>query len=296
MADALGIDLGGTAIKWVTLSADLRITASGRIPTPHTRDEIIAAIDGIVRVTAPSTAGVGLPGHVDRETGVVRFLPNLPGDWSSRAITSHAITSYAIKKLAAFNDARAFAFAESRMGAARGETDALFLTLGTGVGGAILSGGRLLAGPDDRLGEIGHMIYDRAGPVCGCGARGCLETFASGPAIARNAGGGRTAAQVALDAEDGEPEALAALGLAGRAIGETVASLAAVIPCDALVVGGGVAGALALLRPHIEAALASRRDFIGPIRVLGAELGPEAGAIGAALMTIGNDKAEGNRG
>lgn len=270
----LGIDLGGTAIKWVMLSSSGRIAAAGRLPTPHGRDEVVATLARIMRESGAQDTGIGLPGHVDRATGVVRFLPNLAGDWADYPLADTLFEATG-RKPALLNDARAFCLAELRLGAARGETDAFFLTLGTGVGGGIVTGGCLLTGPDDRLGEIGHMTYDPSGPRCGCGGRGCLETFASAPAIMRNAG---------TDTIVGEPKAVAALELAGKAIGDTVASLAAVIPCRALVVGGGVAGALPLLRPCIEAALAVRREFIGPIRVAGAELGEDAGAVGAALI------------
>ncbi|MEJ3747550.1 ROK family protein [Actinomycetes bacterium KLBMP 9797] len=275
------MDLGGTAIKWVVLAGDA-VADRGAVRTPGDRDAIVAALAGIARAHGAGPVGLGVPGHVDRATGVIRFLPNLPGAWSGFPLGA-ALTARTGRPVRVLNDARAFCLAELRLGAARDETDALFLTLGTGVGGGVVSAGRLLVGPDDRLGEIGHTVYDRSGPRCGCGGRGCLEMYASGPAIVRQAGGGRTPDVVAADATAGEPAAVAALALAGRAIGETVASLAALLPCRALIVGGGVAGALPVLRPHIEAALASRAEFIGPVRVRAARLGDEAGAVGAAL-------------
>jgi uncharacterized phosphosugar-binding protein len=273
----LGIDLGGTTITWVEL-AGRRVVARGTIATPGTRDAIVAALADIAAGRDAAAIGIGVPGHAGRDTGVIRFIPNLPGDWTGFPLggTLARVAGVPVRVL---NDARAFCLAELVLGAAAGETDALFLTLGTGVGGGVVSGGRLLVGPDDRLGEIGHLTYDRDGPRCGCGNRGCLEMYASGPAIAA-AAGRRTAAEAATAAAAGDDRAARALETAGRAIGETVASLAAFVPARLLVVGGGVAGALPALRPHIEAALAARAGFIGGIEVRGA-------AIGAALAAAG---------
>ncbi|GAA4454955.1 ROK family protein [Phytohabitans houttuyneae] len=283
MAVTLGIDVGGTAIKWVARdTATGEVAGRGGVPTPGDRDTIVEALVALARAADPDRVGLAVPGHVDRATGVVRFLPNLPGRWSGFPL-GDTVTGATGRPTRLLNDARAFCLAELRLGAARGLTDVLFLTLGTGVGGGVVTGGRLLVGADDRLGEIGHTTYDRAGPACGCGSRGCLEMYASGPAIAAAAGGGRTPAEVAGAAAGGEPAAAGAIARAGRAIGESIASVAALLPSTALVVGGGVAGALPALRPHVEAALAAREPFIGPVRVLAAELGDEAGATGAAL-------------
>jgi predicted NBD/HSP70 family sugar kinase/uncharacterized phosphosugar-binding protein len=280
----LGIDLGGTTITWAVLAGQ-QVVNGGRCATPGDRDAIIAALTGIAAENPAAAIGLGVPGHVDRATGVARFLPNLPGDWADFPL-GETLARAAGVPVQVLNDARAFCLAELTLGAAAGQTDALFLTLGTGVGGGLVSAGRLLVGPDDRLGEIGHLTYRRGGPRCGCGNHGCLEMYASGPAIAA-AAGRRTAAEAATAAAAGDAVAARAIEAAGRAIGETVASLAAVVPARLLVVGGGVAGALPALRPHLEAALAQRAGFIGPIEVRGAALGDDAGAIGAALAAAG---------
>ncbi|HEY8475066.1 MAG TPA: sugar isomerase domain-containing protein [Natronosporangium sp.] len=276
----LGIDLGGTTIAWALLLGD-QVVDRGRIDTPPDQTSIVAALTGIAAAHPAAAIGVGVPGHADRATGVIRFIPNLPGEWAGFPLgeTLAGATGVPVWVL---NDARAFCLAELTLGAAAGETDALFLTLGTGVGGGLVSGGKVLVGPDDRLGEIGHLTYRRGGPRCGCGNTGCLEVYASGPAIAA-AAGRRTAAEVVAAAEAGDERALAAIEAAGRAIGETAASVAALVPARVLVIGGGVAAALPVLRPHIEAALAQRADFIGEIEVRRAALGEDAGAIGAAL-------------
>jgi predicted NBD/HSP70 family sugar kinase/uncharacterized phosphosugar-binding protein len=279
-ARILGIDLGGTTITWVVLAGH-DVVERGQRDTPPDREAIVAALTGIAADHPATAIGLGVPGHADRATGVVRFIPNIAGDWAGFPLgeTLARATGVPVHLL---NDARAFCLAELTLGAATGETDALFLTLGTGVGGGLVSGGRLLVGPDDRLGEIGHMTWRQGGPRCGCGNSGCLEVYASGPAIAA-AAGRRTAAEAATAAAEGDARAAAAIEAAGRAIGETVASLAAVVPARLLVIGGGVAAALPALRPHIEAALAARAGFVGQIEVRAAALGRDAGAIGAAL-------------
>lgn len=307
MRTALGIDLGGSAVKWVVLDADTTTSAAtpavvsrGRVPTPGTREDVIDALIGIVRDVGERTgggdllaAGVGVPGHADRAAGIVRFVPNLPGDWAGLPLgtTLHEVAGVPIRVL---NDARAFCLAELMYGAARGLRHALFLTLGTGVGGGVLTNGQLLVGPDDRLGEIGHLTHRPDGPPCGCGNAGCLEAFASGPAITAayvSAGGRaeRTAADVFAAAATGDDIARVVVDRAGQAIGQTIADLCAVLPADALVVGGGIAGSLPQLRPTIEAALARRAGLIGAVEVIAADLGPEAGAIGAAIAALPPD-------
>ncbi|MBE1489681.1 ROK family protein [Plantactinospora soyae] len=295
MSVVLGIDLGGTALKWAVRPPDATardLIAHGSMPTGADRTAIVAAMTDLVhRVDVEHgrvhAVGVGVPGHVDRATGVVRFLPNVSGDWGGFPLGA-ALRRDTGRPITVLNDARAFCLAELTMGAARGRRDALFLTLGTGVGGGVAVGGRLLVGSDDRLGEIGHLTYDRSGPRCGCGNRGCLELYASGPALVRGLRertGRRPdsprAVVAAADAGDGP--AAEVLARAGRAIGETLASLCAVLPAEVAVIGGGVAAGLPALRPHIERALAERAEFIGPVAVVAAALGPMAGALGAAL-------------
>lgn len=292
----LGIDLGGTSIKWVVLErreGRHAVAGGGTVPTGAEQAAIIAALADVIRLAEERhgrvrAVGLGVPGHVDRATGTVKFLPNLPGDWNGVPL-GPTLEAAAGRPVTLLNDARAFCLAELRLGAAQRHTDALFLTLGTGVGGGVVVGGELLVGLDDRLGEIGHLTYERGGPLCGCGNRGCLETYASAPALVSAANRpDASAADIVAEAEAGDAVALAVVERAGRAIGETVASLCAVLPANLLVIGGGVAAGLPVLRPHIEAALAERRSFIGPVSVAAAALGPDAGAIGAALTAGGS--------
>ncbi|GHE79277.1 hypothetical protein GCM10017786_06380 [Amycolatopsis deserti] len=282
----LGVDVGGTAIKWAVVR-DAAPVASGHLPTPRSGPpavrSVIAALAGEHR---PDAIGVAVPGHLDRRTGVVRFVPNLPGDWTDFPLGA-GISAETGRPVRVLNDSRAFALAELRTGAARGMCDVLFLTLGTGVGGAYASGGRVLSGPGDRLGEIGHVIHDETGPRCGCGARGCLETVASGVAISRayraRSGIAAEARAVVAAAAAGDADAAHVLAAAGDAIGAVLASVLGLLPAQAVVAGGGVAGALPWMREAITGRLAQRRSFVGEVEVVAAALGTGAGAIGAAF-------------
>ncbi|MEV4580953.1 ROK family protein [Nonomuraea jabiensis] len=279
---ALGIDVGGTYTKWVTLEGEA-VSDSGTVPTPPGPEETVELAASL----APhaGSIGIGLPGHVDRDTGTALFVPNPPGDWDGYPVGERlgALTGVPVSVV---NDARAFARAELALGAARGLADVLFAVLGTGVGGAVALRGAVLVGPRDNLGEIGHVTVSPWGPACCCGNRGCVETFAAGPGIVR-AFGPRTvkatAAEVAEAARAGDERAAQAFEQAGWALGVALGDAAAFFGVGSVVVGGGVSGALDLMRSTLNNELARRRPLIGDVTVLPAVLGPMAGAIGAAL-------------
>ncbi|GAA3588692.1 glucokinase [Nonomuraea rosea] len=274
----LGIDVGGTNTKWVLMDGDT-VTRSGSVPTPPGPDETVKLAASLARRV--ESIGIGLPGHVDRDTGTALFVPNPPGDWDGYPVAAR-LRELAGAPVSVVNDARAFARAELELGAARGLADVLFAVLGTGVGGAVALRGAVLAGPRDNLGEIGHLTVSPGGPACCCGNEGCLETFAAGPGIVRAAGSG-TAAEAAEAARAGDGRAVKAFERAGWALGVALGDAASLLGVGSVVVGGGVAGALDLMRSALRAELARRRPLIGDIAVLPAVLGPMAGAIGAAL-------------
>ncbi|MER6003667.1 ROK family protein [Nonomuraea angiospora] len=279
---ALGIDVGGTYIKWVTLEGDA-VSGSGTVPTPPGPDETVKLAASL----APhaGSIGIGLPGHVDRDTGTALFVPNPPGDWDGYPVGARLRELTGVP-VSVVNDARAFARAELALGAARGLADVLFAVLGTGVGGAVALRGTVLVGPRDNLGEIGHLTVSPWGPVCCCGNRGCVETFAGGPGIVRAFRPGTakaTAAEVAEAARAGDERAAQVFEQAGWALGVALGDAAAFFGVGSVVVGGGVSGALDLMRSTLHNELARRRPLIGDVTVLPAVLGPMAGAIGAAL-------------
>ena len=206
------------------------------------------------------------------------------------------------KPLWVLNDARAFGYAELHSGAAVGRPDALFITLGTGVGGALARGGHLIVEAHDHTPEMGHVPVAHPGDQCGCGAHGCLETVASAPAIvaasarsvvARRSAllseqcGGRvddlTAAMVSRAADAGDSFARAAFERAGTAIGMAAAGCCLVTGVTTVVLGGGLAGAFHHLAPAVERVLDERSSLTGPVDVVPGRLGASAGSIGAAL-------------
>ncbi|NBE99467.1 ROK family protein [Nonomuraea sp. KC401] len=281
MVTRLGVDVGGTTVKWAMLGADHEVLGSGSAPTPPGPGAVVELARGLVREGVTSI-GIGLPGHVDRAAGIARFVPNPPGDWTDFPVGPQLSAGTGLP-VAVVNDARAFALAELRTGAARGRSDVLFAVLGTGVGGAVALGGEILAGPRDNLGEVGHITADPSGPPCCCGNRGCVETYAAAPAIVRGLDGFATAAAVAAAARSGDREAAAAMSRAGRALGVALGDAAALLGIGTIVVGGGVAGALDLMLSAMRDEFERRRPLIGDVTVSPAALGPWAGAIGAAL-------------
>jgi glucokinase len=250
--------------------------------------------------------GVGLPATMDLASGVavgVRHLP-LAGfafrDWLAEQVSLPVFVD---------NDATLAMLAEHRSGAARGALDAVMLTIGTGIGGGILSRGRLLRGAHGAAGEPGHMTIDADGPECpgDCPGRGCLEAYVSGPALARMgyeyaaladdynlgrtlaANGELTAADVVQAARSGDPGAREAFERMGTSLGVGLASLLNLLDPDLVVIGGGLgsdAGAL-LLEPAERVARARALEPAASAAAFAvAELGEDAGMLGAAMLAL----------
>ncbi len=215
--------------------------------------------------------------------GSIRFLVNMPGDWVGRPVGPPVAAALGLP-VALVNDARAFGLAELRLGAGRGASSMVGLTLGTGVGGVIAIGGTVHLGHDGTGGEVGHQTIDPDGPMCGCGNRGCLEAFARADRIAA-ACGTETAEAAIAAARAGDARALAGLDEVGRALGIGIANMIVVITPDRVVIGGGIAAAGDLLLDPIRAELRHRvfMTSLDEVVVVTAELGTWAGAIGAAV-------------
>jgi glucokinase len=185
------------------------------------------------------------------------------------------------------NDGNAAALAEHRFGAARDSRVSMTVTVGTGVGGGVVIDGRPLTGAHGLGAEIGHMCLDADGPACVCGGHGCLETYASGVAIAR-AAGCRDTYEVITAARAGQPAALAALTTAGTALGRAIAELAPTLDPEVVILGGGMAAAAGdlLLEPlrHAVRRAGSLSVVTDPPAVRLAGCGNDAGALGAAAL------------
>ena len=312
---AIGIDAGGTKVAGllVDCSSGGRVLARAKAEMPAgDADRAVETTIAVGRELAGrpeasdgvGAVGIGAAGMIDLD-GVMRFAPNIA--W--RDVALGPLVADALDIVAyADNDANVAAWGEFRFGAGRGSNDMLLVTVGTGIGGGIVAGGRLFRGAHGFGAEIGHIIVEPDGPLCGCGNHGCWEQVASGRAIDRlgraaalehpdsilaSLNGGDTAAvrgtQVTEAARRGDRAALDVFEEVGRRLGEGIAGLVNVLDPDVVVVGGGavVAGDL-LLGP-------ARRAFGGTVEAPGhrpavpmvpAALGTDAGAIGAADLAL----------
>lgn len=306
MPVVVGIDLGGTKIAGIRMDEGGEILARDETSTPKEAEEILEELlrlVGALKDEATVAVGIGAAGMVDFEAGAVRFSPNLPlRDVPIRDMVQERSGLPCVVD----NDANAAGWGEYRFGAARGNDHVLLVTVGTGIGGALVIGGRLERGAHGFAAEIGHFIVEPNGPECGCGNRGCWEQVASGKAldrlarqeaerdpsgaIARAAGEGAAEGRHASQAAgDGDAAARGIFDEVGRRLGEGIAGLVNVLDPEIVVVGGGVAeeGELLLaparraFRETVEAP--DRRPDV-PIVV--AALGKEAGAIGAAALAL----------
>ncbi|MER7758975.1 ROK family protein [Streptomyces sp. NPDC097619] len=298
------VDIGGTKIAGALVRPDGTMTAATRRPTPAGADAetVMAAVAEVVADLAADplwervrACGIGSAGPVDTARGTVspvnitawRDFPVL--DRTRELLAGHGAPVPAVLA----GDGVAVAAAEHWLGAARGHSDALCMVVSTGVGGGLILNDRLHTGPTGNAGHIGHISVAYDGDPCACGGHGCVESLASGTAIARWArdqgwtGPDPTAAGVAEAARAGDPVALAAFDRAGRALAAAIAGTATLVEVDIAVIGGGVAAAGEVLfgpvREHLAryAVLSFARD----VRVVPAALGSAAGLIGAAAAT-----------
>lgn len=286
----LGIDIGGTNTKIAVVDdADWSVLETTSVPTdrsaPSRTIATACAAAAAVASRFPDIAAVGvtIPGHFDRETGCATVVPNIPGSWRGEPVRAPFEAALS-RPCALINDARAFGLAESRLGAARGVSDVVALVLGTGIGGALLLDGRLHLGERGIASEIGHLVLQEDGSLCGCGNRGCLEALARSDVIAEAAGAPDVSTAVAL-AGAGDERALAALQDAARWIGLGLANMVTLLTPQRVVIGGGIAQAGDILLEPIRAQIRARTPLIpaADYEVVVGVLGTWAGAVGAAV-------------
>lgn len=289
----LGLDLGGTNIKWVvvehddggwrTLDQDQTSTPSAEGPAAVVRRVASVGAEAIERWPGVATVGIGIPGLYDPKGGTVRLLINFPGTWAGVPIARDVGDALGLP-VTLINDARAFGLAELRLGAGRGASSLIGFTLGTGVGGVIAIDGEVHQGHDGTAGEMGHQTIEPDGPWCTCGNRGCLEAYVRADQIAE-ACGTDTAEEAAERARDGDVRALDGFAAVGRYLGIGIASMVTAITPDRVVIGGGISAAADLLFDPIRAELRRRVRVtaLDEVELVAAELGTWAGAIGAAI-------------
>jgi glucokinase len=286
----IGVDVGGTKIRAGTIARDGSVGRSLEVETPTDGpeplfEELFDVVEKLVP-DGPSAIGIGVPMNIDRRTGIALSAANLP--LLSLDVAARVRSRFDLP-VGLENDGNATALAEWRCGAARGASDVVTLALGTGVGGGLVLGGRLFRG----WAEIGHLVVAADGPRCqgNCHGHGHLETLVSGEAARRAAaeiwGADANAHRLVRAAEEGDERACDALARIGHFLGLAIGSLWNVFSPDVVVVGGGFgAGAWRFLE---EATLtAARREALRPadedLQVVVAELGEEAGLVGAGLV------------
>lgn len=303
----VGIDLGGTNLRIgvVDRAGAIQAIEQQSAPTnPEQLVEVIARqIDAYARAGPIGAVGVGVAGMIDRD-GTVRYAPNLP------MLTGVSLQPRLSQRLAypvvVDNDANAAAWGESCHGAAQGEETVLVITLGTGVGGGIISGGSLYRGAHGFAAEVGHWQFDPSGPRCACGGRGHWETMASGSALGRMAQERAAAGTAAglLDRAHGKAEALTGQHVTQaladgdavatelfaeftRIVGIGLAGLINIFDPALVIISGGLVTLGEVLIDPIRRVVADEIEgsqYRPPVPILPAELGDSAGLVGAAAM------------
>jgi glucokinase len=281
----VGIDVGGTKCLGIAIDPDGEQLAELRVETPDDPDELIAAIASIARELDPDgVVGIGVPGLVNHE-GVLLAAPNVSGvrNLPLRARVEEA-TGFTVR---VDNDNTVACLAEWSLGVARGVDDVVLVGIGTGIGGGFVCGGRLQRGANGFAGEFGHMIVVPDGIPCPCGQRGCWERYASGSGLEMLAGKER-GEDVTAAARAGDAHALEVIETFADWIALGLANLTNLFDPAMIVLAGGLSADADVFLPRIRAAM-DRRLWGTALRphprVEFAALGPQAGAIGAALLT-----------
>ncbi|MEU0852941.1 ROK family protein [Streptomyces flaveolus] len=296
------LDIGGTKIAGALVDEGGSVVHRAELPTParESTQRMARTVDAVIDTLSAAPAwgtvrGVGIASAGPVDTVATVSPVNIPA-WRTfplvESVRAHPMLFPGIKPVL-LGDAVAMAAAEHWLGAARGVDNALCMVVSTGVGGGYVLDGRLHSGPSGNAGHIGHISVGIDGPPCACGARGCVEGYASGTAIARYAvqagwsprpGSQPSAAAVAASAREGDERALAAYDRSARALAAAIAGSAALLEIEVAVIGGGVAQAgetlFTPLRRHLRAFAVL--DFVRGLEVRPAALARDAGLIGAA--------------
>lgn len=307
----LVVDLGGTQIRAARCTPEGQMEERVAIPTLAAQgpevvlDRIRQAIRMVWPKEGPVTAlALSAPGPVDAHRGVVRFTPNIPG-WKDVPLRDLMADAFGVPTFVA-NDANLAALGEFRFGAGQGVRDLIYLTVSTGIGGGIIVDGRLYEGGQGLGGEVGHMVVEPNGPLCGCGGYGCLEAVASGTAIAREARAALergasslltgmvsspeavTARDVAEAAARGDDLSRRILAHAGTYIGLALVSLMYLFNPALFIIGGSVANAGDLLFDPIQQTMKERsqRVYWENTPVVLAALGDDVVLLGALALAL----------
>jgi len=291
----IGVDVGGTKTLYAVVTHEGAIEARlERHTVVSSQDALLAELDDGVeelRTAHPDTSalGFGIPSRVDQRTGRAVASVNVPltdVDFRDRMRERHGLP------VEIDNDGNAAAIAEWRIGAARGASNVVMLTLGTGIGGGLILGGRPYRGATGSGAELGHIVIEFDGPLCACGGRGHLEAVASGKAagqVAQKLYGPEASGQdLVRRAESGEDDAVEAMAAIGRRLGAAIATFVNIFEPEIVVIGGGFGRASELMLGPARGVLA--RDGLAPgrdsLRIVEAQLGSDAGVIGAGMIAF----------
>lgn len=304
---AIGIDIGGTKIAGALVDAEGQIVKELRVPSPaQDSAALVDAVVGLIEELAQGHevlgAGVAAAGFIDAEQSNIIYAPNI--SWRNEPFKAHLEAKLNIPVIIE-NDANAAGWAEYRYGAGKGYKHMVMLTIGTGVGGAVITDSKMLRGGFGIAGELGHLRIVPDGLPCGCGQNGCLESYGSGTALLKaartlaesgdasgarlremQAAAGQLSGQEVYQAIlESDPGALRLLSELGDWLGQGIASLVAVLDPQIVVIGGGVSAAGDLLLNPIREAYVRHlpaRGFRPELKIVGAEFVNDAGVVGAA--------------
>jgi glucokinase len=314
MSIFVGCDLGGTNIKAGLVDIELgKVLISDSIPTFSRQgpESVLKRISELVldlvtrkdlKIEQIKGLGLSVPGMIDLETNTALFLPNLIGGWRNVPV-GERMKNYLGLDVSMLNDVQAITYGEWVYGAGKGFSSMACVAVGTGVGGGLIVNNELVLGLGGSAGEVGHQTVEMDGPLCGCGNHGCVEVYASGPAIAASAARGvrqgwqtkivdlidndlnrLTPEIVAKAAEMGDAFALEVWKTAGKYLGIGIANILTTLAVERVVIGGGVAKAGDLLLNPIRETIKNRVYMmpVGKVDVVRAELGSNAGILGMA--------------
>ncbi len=313
----VGLDMGGTNIRTAAVSKNGEVLLMLRAPARA--DD--AAAETVTNISAQVLAlqdaarckglgralaiGVSVPGPLNFRTGVVYAAPHVKA-WRGFPLRRH-LERVLKRPIIVENDANAWTLGEWWRGAARGCKNVVLLTLGTGIGGGLIVDGKLVRGRNGMAAELGHVFVEADGMPCDCGAHGCLEAYASAsglrgllkrrlrceerklPAPYLDRNGAFSARGLTAAARAGDQIAIEMFEVAGRYLGIAIASFINTFNPERVVIGGGVAGALPLMRPAMMREVKARAfaAAVAQARIVKAALGPEGGVVGAAFAAMG---------
>ena len=304
MSLTIAIDIGGTHIRVAAYEPDsVKPVAHHKTKSlahkPGVFDRLVKAVETIWQAGKVSAIGIASPGPLDPHSGTILDTPNIP-EWANFPVAPRLSERFGVPVFLD-NDANMAGLAEWQYGAGRGHSDIVYLTISTGIGGGVISNNRLIQGYRGMGAELGHMLIDPNGPLCGCGRPGHVESFSSGPAIARfvneqlNAGKrstlhadpNLTPAQIADAAQTGDALAISAYERAGHYLGMAVANYLAIFDPSILIFGGGVSQVGDLLFKPFEKSLRQyifHPHYLDDLTITKAALGDDAGLLGALAL------------